>query len=228
LLSTTASSSSSNINRLYLDEEAILFGKLNSRVIRVDEDDRQNKKGFAFLAFCDNDQRRLTKGCTVVCLYNNTWHCVHYNSKDKPYLGAPQPNVHFYDEDIKLPIKSNVDTDEEAPTKKRGSESPSEEEIQEPLLKDFTIRHASIDPSVLTPNTQSPSASHAELPEEPDPLWNHPRLAAIAALQLRRRQVVAAQTATMTTQAQTTTTSAPAASASVPAASGSANLTIYE
>jgi hypothetical protein len=64
--------------------------------------------------------------------------------------------------------------------------SPSEEEIQEPLLEDFTIRHASVDPSVLTPNTQSPSAPRTELPEEPDPLWNHPRLAAIAALQLRR------------------------------------------
>jgi hypothetical protein len=83
-----------------------------------------------FLAFCDNDERRLTKGCTIVCLYNNAWHRVHYDSKDRAYLGAPQPNVHFYDEDIKLPIESNVDTDEEAPTQRQGSEPPSEEEIK--------------------------------------------------------------------------------------------------
>jgi hypothetical protein len=174
LLSTTASSSSSSVNRLYLDEEAILLSKPNSRIIHVNKNDRQNKKGFAFLAFCDNDQQRLTKGCTIVCLYNNAWHCVHYDSKNRAYLGAPQPNVHFYDEDIKLPVESNDDTDEEPPTKRRESEPPSEEEIQEPLLEDFTIRHASIDPSVLTPNTQSPSAPRTELPEEPDPLWNHP------------------------------------------------------
>jgi hypothetical protein len=116
LLFTTASSSSSSVNRLYLVEEAILLDKPNSRVICVDKDDRQNKKGFAFLAFCDNDQQRLTKGCTVVCLYNNTWHRIHYDSKNRPYLGAPQPNVHFYDEDIRLPVESNTDTDEEAPT----------------------------------------------------------------------------------------------------------------
>jgi hypothetical protein len=169
LLSTTASSSSS-VNRLYLDEEAVLKGKPNSRITRIDKDDYRNKKGFTFLAFCDNDERQLNKACIIVCLYNNAWHRIHYNSKNRPYLGAPQPNVHFYNEDIKLPTESNVDTDEEAPTKKRGSKPPSEEEIHEPLLKDFTIRHASIDPSVLTPNTQSPSAPRTELPEEPDPL----------------------------------------------------------
>jgi hypothetical protein len=142
-----------------------------------------------------------------------------------PCLGLPQPNVHFYDEDIRLPNELNVNTDEEAPTKRQGSEPPSEEEIQEPLLEDFTIRHASIDPSVLTPSTQSPSAPRTELPEESTPLWENPRL---AALQLRRQQIIAAQTAAMTTQVQTATTTVPVASTSTPAASGSANLTIYE
>jgi hypothetical protein len=150
-------------------------------VICVDDTNPRNKRGFTFLAFCDNDERRLMKGCTIVCLYNNAWHRVHYDSKDRAYLGAPQPNVHFYDEDIKLPIESNVDTDEEAPTQRRESEPPSEEEIQEPLLEDFTIRHASIDPSISTPNTQSPSAPRTELPEEVDPSWRH--LTGIAALQ---------------------------------------------
>jgi hypothetical protein len=161
-LSTTASSSSS-VNHLYLDQEVILNDKPNSRITRIDKDNYRNKKGFTFLAFCDNNRRVLNKACIIVCLYNNAWHRVHHNSKQRAYLGSPQPNVHFYDEDIKLPTESNVNTDEEAPTKKPKSDPPSEEEIQEPLLKDFTIRHASIDPSILTPNTQSPSAPHDNL-----------------------------------------------------------------
>jgi hypothetical protein len=167
-LSTTASSSSGDNNRLYLDQEAILNDKPNSRITRISKDDYRNKRGFTFLAFCDNDQRILNKNCVVVCLYNNAWHCVHHDSKKRAYLGIPQPNVHFYDEDIKLPIESNIDTDEEAPTQKTKSDPPSEEEIQEPLLEDFSIRHVSIDPSVLTPNTQSPVTQRDDLPELPD------------------------------------------------------------
>jgi hypothetical protein len=174
-----ASSSTSSVNRLYLEQEAILIGKPNSRILRVDKDDPRNRRNFTFLAFCDNDKQRLNKGCIVVCLYNNAWHRVHYDSKDRPYLGIPQPNVHFYDEDIRLPRESGTDTDEEAPTKRQGSEPLSEEEIQEPLHEDFTNRHASIDPSILTPSTQSPSALRTELPEESVPLWENPRLAAL-------------------------------------------------
>jgi hypothetical protein len=177
-LSTTASSSSSS-NRLYLDQEAILNSKPNSRIVRIDKDDDRNRKGVTFLAFCNNDQRILNKGCIIVCLYNSAWHRVHHDSKGKAYLGIPQPNVHFYDEDIRLPVESNADTDNEAPTQKLRSDPPSEEEIQEPLLEDFSIRYALIDPSLLTPSTQPPVAQRSDLPEEPlstppDPLWNHP------------------------------------------------------
>jgi hypothetical protein len=152
-----SSSSSSSINCLYLDQEAIFNDKLNSHITRIDKDDYWNKKGFTFLAFCDNDQRVLNKVCIIVCLYNNTWHRVHHNSKQRAYLGAPQPNVHFYDEDIKLPTKSNIDTDEEAPTRKPKSDPPSEEEVLEPLHNDFAIRHALVDPLILTPDSQSPA-----------------------------------------------------------------------
>jgi hypothetical protein len=124
-------SSSSSVNRLYLDQEAVLNDKPNSRITRIDKDDYRNKKGFTFLAFCDNDRQILNKACIVVCLYNNAWHRVHYDNRNRPYLGAPQPNVHFYDEDIKLPIKSNVDSEEEPPTQKPKSDPPSEEEILE-------------------------------------------------------------------------------------------------
>jgi hypothetical protein len=153
---TASSSSSSSINCLYLDQEAILVDKPNSRITHIDKDDYRNKKGFTFLAFCDNIRQVLNKACIIVCLYNNVWHRVHHDSKGRAYLGIPQPNIHFYDEDIKLLIESNVDSEEEAPTRKPKSDPPSEEEIQEPLLEDFSIRHTSIDPSVLTPDTRSP------------------------------------------------------------------------
>jgi hypothetical protein len=120
LFITTASSSSDN--RLYLDNEAILNDKPNSRITRVDKDDYQNKSGFTFLAFCNNDRRELNKEAVIVCLYNNAWHRVCYDSKRRAYLGAPQPNVHYYNEDLKLPTESNVDSEEEEPTKKRKSD----------------------------------------------------------------------------------------------------------
>jgi hypothetical protein len=150
--------SSSSTNRLYLDEEATLRSKPNSCITRVDKVDYRNKKGFTFLAFCNNNQQVLNKGSIIVCLYNNAWHHIHYDSKlQRAYLGSPQPNVHYYHDDIKLPIESNVDSDEEPPTKKPKSDPPSEEEVLEPLYKDFAIRHTSIDPSITTPISQSPA-----------------------------------------------------------------------
>jgi hypothetical protein len=93
----------------------------------------------------------LNKGSIIICLYNNAWHCVHYDSKlQRPYLRSPQPNVHYYYNNIKLPTESNIDSDEEPPTKKPKSDPPSKEEVLEPLHKDFAIRYASIDASVLT------------------------------------------------------------------------------
>jgi hypothetical protein len=158
-----------------LDEEATLRGKPNSRITRVDKVDYRNKKGFTFLALCDNDQRVLNKGSIIVCLYNNAWHRIHYDSKlQRAYLGSLQPNIHYYNDDIKLPTESNVDSDEEPPTKKPKSDPPSEEEVLEPLHEDFAIRHASTDPLVLTPILQSLAMQCSNLPEEPLPMLQGP------------------------------------------------------
>jgi hypothetical protein len=134
-------------------------------------------------------------------------------------LGNPQPNVHYYDEDIKLPVESPNDSDEEPPTQRTKSDPPSEEEVLEPLHDDFAIRHASVNPSILTLISQSLVIQCSNLLALPDPTIQRSNLPTLAKQQLAT---------TMTTQVQTATATAPAASTSTPAAGGSANLTIYE
>jgi hypothetical protein len=68
-------------------------------------------------------------------------------------LGIPQPNVHYYNEDIKLPEELNIDSEDEAPTYRPRSEPVSEEEVQQPVYEDYAIRHSPINPMVLTPQS---------------------------------------------------------------------------
>jgi hypothetical protein len=160
----------------------------------------------------------LNKGSIIVCLYNNVWHCVHYNDKlRQAYLGSPQPNVHYYNDDIKLPTESSNDSDDEPPTQRSKSNPPSEEELLEPLHEDFVIRYTSVDPSILTPILQSPATQHSSLPTLPNPATQCSNLPTLANQQLAAMMTMQVQTAMTTAQ-----------STSAPAASGSANLTIRE
>jgi hypothetical protein len=83
-----------------------------------------------FLAFLDNDRGEFNQQSIPICLYHNAWHRVNFDSKEgRPYLGIPQPNVYYYNEDIKLPEESNIDSEDEAPTYKPQSDPPSKDEV---------------------------------------------------------------------------------------------------
>ena len=65
----------------------------------------KNKKGYAFLTFCNNDEGILNGAATPVCLYNQQWHCLDH-VEGRPHLGRQICEVHQYDvqlEDILEP-----------------------------------------------------------------------------------------------------------------------------
>ena len=77
---------SSNSKVLILTEEQILSNKKNPRVVLVPTSHSKNKKGYAFLAFCNNDKGILNGAATPVCLYNQQWHCLDHVD-GRPHLG---------------------------------------------------------------------------------------------------------------------------------------------
>ena len=137
----TASSSS---ELLFLTEEQILSNKQNPRVVLVPVSHSKNKKGYTFLAYCNNDEGILNGAATPVCLYNQQWHLLDH-VEGRPHLGRPIHEVHQYDVQLEDTLEQQ---EEEEP--KSTKEDSSKDETQQQVNQQIRL-------TPITPTLQFPT-----------------------------------------------------------------------
>ena len=101
----------------------ITYSKRNSRIVVIKADDSKNKFGYAFLAFCDNNELSRKKAKPIVKYGSdgvyNWYELKHDETTQRPYLGRRLPEVDEFDDDA-----------QDAP-ESEGEHSSNEEAIRE-------------------------------------------------------------------------------------------------
>ena len=159
---------SSSSELLFLTEEQILSNKQNPRVVLVPVSHSKNKKGYAFLAYCNNNEGILNGAATPVCLYNQQWHCLDH-VEGRPHLGRPIHEVHQYDVQLEDTLEQQ---EEEEPKSTR--ENSSEDKTQQQVNQQ--IRLTPITPTLQFPtmSTTITQAAHTKVNDNLDGPDDHP------------------------------------------------------
>ena len=139
-------SSSSSSKLLFLTEEQILSNKQNPRVVLVPTSHSKNKKGYTFLAFCNNNEGILNRAATPVCLHNQQWHHLDH-IEGRPHLGRQIREVHQYD----IQLEDTLEQQEEEEPKSTREES-IKDETQQQVNQQIRLTH-------FTPTLQFPTMS---------------------------------------------------------------------
>ena len=106
----------------------------------------KNKKGYAFLAFCNNDKGILNGAATPVCLYTQQWHRLDH-VEGRPHLGRQICEVHQYI----VQLEDTLEQQEEEEPKSTKEES-SEDETQQQVNQQIRL-------TPITPTLQFPTMS---------------------------------------------------------------------
>jgi hypothetical protein len=137
-----------------LTEEQLLESRPNRRVCVVPRDAPVNKRGYAFLAFCNNDEKTLNGASAAVCLYQGQWRRITHNTRThKAVLGALYREVHDYD--ILQQGEQPVFPDSPRSSPQRSEHTPEESDNDDPV----DTRHSPITPDILTRASQGTMAS---------------------------------------------------------------------
>jgi len=137
---------------VFLTEEQVTLTRPNTRVVTVLPGQHRNKRGYAFQAFCNNDQLEVNALSKAVCLVNQRWYHLDH-SLGKTYVGKPLPEVHEFD--IKETEPEKATSQDEAPKQPDTSDDESEDN-GDPDRIDHQIRHTPIymAPTLTTTKTR--------------------------------------------------------------------------
>ena len=131
----------------------------------------KNKKGYSFLAYCNNNKGVLNRAATPVCLYNQQWHHLDH-VEGRPHLGRQLHKVHQYDMQPEDILEQQKD-DKSKSTKEEFSEDKTQQQVNQ------QIRLTSITPTtqfltMLTTITQAAYIKVDDNPDCPDDYPNRP------------------------------------------------------
>ena len=170
----TASSSSiaqtpeqgANYQDYDLTNQELIETRPNSRVLRLETYNVQNKKGKPFQVFCNNNEYKL-KGSKPVTLYKGVWHLLAQGStKDDFSLHEACPAVHNFD----ISIEQADQEGEAAPSLPSIKETPLPKEREDETQSSDDEPKDPTDEQIRnSPLLKQPALAEQSEPDKPNP-----------------------------------------------------------
>ena len=123
----------------------------------------KNKKGYTFLAFCNNNEGILNGAATPVCLYNQQWCCLDH-IEGRPHLGRQIREMHLED------TLEQQEEEEPKSTKEESSKDKTQQQVNQ------QIRLTPITPTLQFPtmSTTITQAAYTRVNDDLDSPDDHP------------------------------------------------------